>query len=148
MEIAYVDTSAYLKRFLSEARSDDMEAFVASNDYQLAISSLSVTEFRAVLKRQLLLGAISGLFYQKATEQLQQEVANGALQLYPITAATFDLASEIIDGLSSPLGTLDALHLACAKAAGSTLMVSGDRQLLRASRESGLQIMDLSVNAT
>ena len=147
MEIAYVDTSAYLKRFLTEARSDDMEAIVAANDYQLAISSLSVTEFRAVLKRRLLLGAISGLFYRKANEQLQQEIANGSLQLYPITAATFNLASEIIDGLSSPLGTLDALHLACAKAVGSVLMVSGDRQLLRASRESGLQTIDLSAPA-
>ena len=144
MDIAYVDTSAYLKRFLTEARSADMEAFVAANDFELAISSLSVTEFRAVLKRRLLLGAISELFYQKATEQLQQEIASGALQLYSITAATFNLASEIIDGLSSPLGTLDALHLACAKAAGSALMVSGDRQLLRASRESGLQIVDFS----
>ena len=147
MEVAYVDTSAYLKRFLAEARSADMESFVAANDYQLAISSLSVTEFRAVLKRRLLLGAISGLFYQKAIEQLQQEIANGALQLYPITAATFNLASEIIDGLSSPLGTLDALHLACAKAVGSAVLVSGDRQLLRASKESGLQIVDLSAAA-
>lgn len=147
MKIAYIDTSAYLKRFLVEARSDDMEAFVAANDYQLAISSLSVTEFRAVLRRQLLLGAISALFYQKANEQLHQEIANGSLQLYPVTAATFNLASEIIDGLSSPLGTLDALHLACAKAAGSALVVSGDRQLLRASRESGLQTVDLSAAA-
>jgi len=147
MEIAYVDTSAYLKRFLAEARSDDMEAFVVANDYQLAISSLSVTEFRAVLKRRLLLGAISGLFYQKAIEQLQQEIANGSLQLYSVTAATFNLASEIIDGLTSPLGTLDALQLACAKAAGSALMVSGDRQLLRASKESGLQIVDFSATA-
>lgn len=147
MEIAYVDTSAYLKRFLVEPRSDDMDAFVAANDYQLAISSLSVVEFRAVLKRRLLLGAISGLFYQKATEQLQQEIANGSLQLYPVTAATFNLASEIIDGLSSPLGTLDALHLACAKALGSALMVSGDRQLLRASKESGLQTVDFSAAA-
>ena len=147
MDSAYVDTSAYLKRFLLEARSDDVEAFVAANEFLLAISSLSVTEFRAVLKRRLLLGAISELFYRKANEQLQQEIANGSLQLYPVTAATFALASEIIDGLSSPLGTLDALHLACAKAAGSGWMVSGDRQLLRASTESGLQIVDFSAAA-
>ena len=147
MEIAYIDTSAYLKRFLAEARSDDMEAFVAAGEFQLAISSLGVLEFRAVLKRRLLLGAISGLFYQKATEQLQQEIASGALQLVSITEATFNLASEIIDGLASPLGTLDALHLACAKAAGSALMVSGDRQLLRACKESGLQTIDFSASA-
>lgn len=148
MQIAYVDTSAYLKRFLAEARSADMDAFVASSDCQLAISSLSVTEFRAVLKRRLLIGAVSAQFVQKAIEQLHQEIANGSLHLYAITTATFNLAGEIIDGLSSPLGTLNAIHLACAKALGSALMVSGDRQLLRAAQEAGLQIVDLSASLT
>ena len=74
MEIAYVDTSAYLKRFLAEARSDDMEAFVAANNFQLAISSLSVTEFRAVLKRRLLLGRSARCFIKKRTSNCSRNL--------------------------------------------------------------------------
>jgi uncharacterized protein len=144
MPVAYVDTSAFIKRFLSEDNSAEMEALATSNTYQLAISSLTVTEFRSVMKRCLRLGTTSTSFTQKATEQLLQEIASGALRFHIIDAAIFNLAGELIEGLTSPLGTLDAIHLACAKATGAVLMVSSDRQLLRAAEESSMKILDLS----
>lgn len=144
MPVAYVDTSAFMKRFLLENRSVEMEAFATSSQYQLAISSLTVTEFRSVLKRGQRHGTTTAAFTHKATEQLLQEIASGALRFHTIDAAIFSLACELIEGLSSPLGTLDALHLACAKATGAVLMVSSDRQLLRAAEESSMEILDLS----
>ena len=148
MPVAYVDTSAFLKRFLSENRSDEMEAFATSSQYQLAISSLTVTEFRSVMKRGLRLGTSTARFTRKANEQLLQEIASGALRFHTIDAAIFSLAGELIEGLSSPLGTLDAIHLACAKATGAVMMVSSDRQLLRAAEESSMEILDLSPQST
>ena len=144
MPVAYVDTSAFIKRFLLESRSTEMEALATSSQYQLAISSLTVTEFRSVMKRNQRLGTTSAAFRHKACVQLLQEIASGALRFHTIDASIFSLAGELIDGLSSPLATLDAIHLACAKASGAVLMVSSDRQLLRAAYESSMEILDLS----
>ena len=41
--LAYVDTSALMKRFITEDRTAEMEAFARDNEYRLAISSLDNT---------------------------------------------------------------------------------------------------------
>ena len=93
MPVAYVDTSAFMKRFLVEKRSVEMEAFATSSQYQLAISSLTVIEFRSIMKRGQRLGTTSAAFTHKATEQLLQEIASGALRFHTIDAAIFSLAA-------------------------------------------------------
>jgi predicted nucleic acid-binding protein len=143
-EAAYVDTSAFIKRFLNEDRTSDMEAFAMDSKYRMAISSLTVTEFRSVLRRRLRMGTVGLEFVGKATQQLLKEIAAGALRFHAIDGATFNLAGDLIEQVESPLATLDALHLACAKACGAVIMVSADKQLLRASREAGLEILDFS----
>ena len=145
---AYVDTSAFIKRYLTEDRTADMEAFAMDVKHRMAISSLTLTEFRSVMKRRLRMGAVGSDFVGKATQQLLKEIAGGTLRFHAIDAATFNLAGDLIERLDSPLGTLDALHLACAKATGAVLMVSADKQLLRASQEAGLEILDLSPLST
>lgn len=143
MLVAYVDTSAFIKRFLREARTEDMDELAESNDYRLAISSLVVTELRSVFKRNQRLGLLSDTFVQQATQQLHTEIASGGLRFHAMDAAIFNLAGDLISRLTSPLGTLDALHLACAQATGADLMVSADLQLLRASEEAGLKTLNL-----
>ena len=68
MQLAYIDTSAFIKRFVSELGSAQIEALIASNLYRVALSSLSLTEIRAVLKRLTRLGQISELHARKALE--------------------------------------------------------------------------------
>jgi predicted nucleic acid-binding protein len=143
MLVAYVDTSAFIKRFLREARTEDMDELAESNDYRLAISSLVVTELRSVFKRNQRLGLLNDAFVQQATQQLHTEIASGGLRFHAMDAAIFNLAGDLISRLASPLGTLDALHLACAQATGADLMVSADLQLLRASEEAGLKTLNL-----
>ena len=142
--IAYIDTSAFMKRFLTEARSDDIDTLLNSDKYRPAISSLTVTEFRSVLKRRQRENLIISSFANKAVSQLLEEIASGALRFHAIDAAIFNLAGELIDKLTAPLGTLDALHLACAKATGAAVMISSDKQLLRAAFEADMQIIDFS----
>ncbi len=144
MASAYVDTSAFIKRFFDEAGTAEMEAFATSAEYRLAISSLTITEFRSVLRRRLRLGTVTENFVRQATGQLLKEIASGALRFHAIDGATFNLAGELIDRQASPLGTLDALHLACAQATGASLLVAADRQLLRAAQEAGMPVLDMS----
>ena len=133
-----------MKRFLTEARSDDIDTLLNSDKYRPAISSLTVTEFRSVLKRRQHENLIISSFANKAVSQLLEEIASGALRFHAIDAAIFNLAGELIDKLTAPLGTLDALHLACAKATGAAVMISSDKQLLRAAFEADMQIIDFS----
>jgi predicted nucleic acid-binding protein len=144
IRIAYVDTSAFVKRFVQESRSDEMDAFAAEGSHRLAVSSLTVTEFRSVMKRRLRMHTVTREFLNTAVQQFLHEIAADALRFHAIEAATFNLAAELIDSLASPLATVDALHLASAKACGATLMVSADKQLIKASRESGLKVLDLA----
>ena len=148
MLVAYVDTSAFIKRFLHEARTEDMDELAESNDYRLAISSLVVTELRSVFKRNQRLGLINENFVQRATQQLHTEIASGGLRFHAVDASIFNLAGDLISQLTSPLGTIDALHLACAQATGAKFMVSADLQLLRASEEAGLQTLNLVPHKT
>ena len=148
MLVAYVDTSAFIKRFLHEARTDDMDELAESNDYRLAISSLVVTELRSVFKRNMRLGLLNDVFVQQATQQLHTEIASGGLRFHAMDASIFNLAGDLISRLESPLATLDALHLACAQATGADLMVSADVQLLRASSEAGLKTLNLVPHKT
>ena len=81
--------------------------------------------------------------YSNVTEVIL-ELAQGSWHFQTISEAIFSFATELIDQVHTQLGTLDALHLACAKAARCSLMVSADKQLLKASQEAGLEILDLS----
>ena len=47
----YVDTSAFAKWYLNEARSDDVEAFIRARR-SIAISRLTVVELRSLLARR------------------------------------------------------------------------------------------------
>jgi uncharacterized protein len=141
---AYTDTSAFMKRFLAEKGSDEIDELIESGQYRLAVSSLTVTEFRSVLKRRQRENTSTAQFATKAITQLHEEIANGALRFHAIDAAIFNLAGELIDRLSAPLATLDAIHLACAKVTGAQVLISADKQLLRAAAEAGLQTVDLS----
>jgi predicted nucleic acid-binding protein len=144
MQTAYMDTSAFIKRFIVEVGTEEVEAFVAANEYRLAISSLTVTEFRSVLKRRVRLGTVSTEYARHAIEQLSIEIASNALAFQAVDGATFNLAGDLIEHLTSPLATLDAVHLASAKTARCTMLVTADKQLAKAAREADLHVLDMS----
>lgn len=144
MQLAYIDTSAFVKRFIVESGSEAVEALIALQQYRLTISSLSLTEIRAVLKRQTRSGVISATHARKAIEQTSLELASNALAFQAVDGAIFTLAGVIIENLTAPLGTLDAIHLASAKAAQCDAMISADKQLLKAASEAGFRVIDLT----
>ncbi len=148
LPLAYIDTSALLKRFVEEAHSLEMEAFLMTGSHRCVLSSLSLTEMKSVFRRRQrdphLTQKISPQASQQATSQVMLELAQGSWHFQTISEAIFSFATELIDQIQTQLGTLDALHLACAKTARCSLMVSADKQLLKASQEAGLEILDLS----
>lgn len=141
--LAYVDTSALIKRFVSELRSADMDEFLMRDSHRCVLSSLSLTELKTVMRRKVRSAEVSLTASQQANQLVMLELAQGTWQYQSVNEPLFTYAGELVEQLESTLGALDALHLACAKTAQCSLMVSGDKQLLRASSEMGLQILDL-----
>jgi uncharacterized protein len=144
MTLAYIDTSALVKRFVNELRSLDIEQFLLAGTHRCVLSSLSLTELKTVLRRRCRTGHITDTMARMGVEQVLQELARGTWHYQVVGETIFSLAGELTDRLDASLGTLDALHLASAKAAGCQLMVSADKQLLRASAECGLELLDMS----
>ena len=142
--LAYIDTSALVKRFMTEAKTDEVEASLMGQCHQCALSSQSLTELKSVLQRRKRELLISDEVVRLAQQQVMLELAQGSWQYLAITEPIFVYAGELIEQLKSPLGTLDAIHLACAKTSRCELMLSADRQLLLAASAAGLQTMNLS----
>lgn len=142
--LAYFDTSALVKRFITEAGTDEVEAFLMAQSHQYVLSSLSLTELKSVLQRRKRESQISAEVVRLIQQQVMLELARGSWNYLAIAEPILVYAGELIEQLKSPLGTLDAIHLACAKTAGCELMLSADRQLLHAAHEAGLQTMNLS----
>jgi predicted nucleic acid-binding protein len=144
LPLAYIDTSALVKRFISEVHTPAMETFIADNTHRLMVSSLSLVELSSVLKRKLRTGEVAHKLVGLVNEQLRMELASKAMALHVIEPSTFDLASSLIERLASPLATVEAIHLASAKIAQCSTMVSADKQLVKAAQELGLQVLDLT----
>lgn len=143
-KLAYVDTSAFIKRFVEELGTAEIERFIADQNHLVMLSSLSMVEIKSVLKRKV---ANRELLQESVTsikELINLEIATQSIRFQHIDAAIFERTGHLIEGLTAQLGTLDAMHLACAKTANCELMVSADKQLLRAATELGLQTLDLS----
>lgn len=142
--LAYIDTSALAKRFVREVKTPELEAFLMSDSHQCVLSSLSLTELKSVLRRRLRENAITLEVVQLSEQQVTLELARGTWKYLAISEAVFSYAGDLIEQLATPLGTLDAIHLACARTANCELMVSADRQLLKASAIAGMKTLDLS----
>jgi len=53
-QLAYVDTSAFIKRFVEETGTAEIERFITEQHYTLMLSSLSMIEIKSVLKRKVI----------------------------------------------------------------------------------------------
>ena len=144
MAPAYIDTSAFIKRFIEEPGTAEIEQFIAEERYTWVLSSLSIVEIKSVLKRKVISREVTQETAKSIKELINLEIASQAIAFQTIDAATFERTGHLIEGLTTQLGALDAIHLACAKTANCELIVSADKQLIRAATELGLQTLDLS----
>jgi predicted nucleic acid-binding protein len=78
LPLAYVDTSAFIKRFIEESGTAEIERFIAEQHYTLVLSSLSMVEIKSVLKRKVM------------NREVTQETAKRSLTLkLPVNQSLF-----------------------------------------------------------
>jgi uncharacterized protein len=137
---AYVDTSALAKWYVAEPGSEAFEAFVRGSD-AVVISRLTVVEMRCLLARRRRARTIDGRTEAGAWSLFLEDVTGGALAVEPMPDARFPEALALIQQLPDlPLRTLDALHLATARAADATTVATADDVMRRAAEALGMNV--------
>lgn len=136
----YVDTSALAKRYLNEARSDEVEEFL-QRTAPLSISSLTLVEMRSLVARRRREGSVDSVLEGRLWAALEEDVAEGYLLAHPLTDEHASAACRLLSTLPQvPLRTLDALHLVIARAVGAAGIVTADRVMAAGAEGLELQV--------
>lgn len=137
----YVDTSALAKWFFNEAHSESFESF-ATSQAGLAISTLSVVEFRCLVARRQRARLIDAESSSRVIDRFEELVRRSSLLVYPLGPSEFESALRLVEqlGLRYGLRTLDALHIAGAMAAGARVFATADSAQGDAATAAGLDV--------
>ena len=133
----YVDTSALVKRYISEAGSDTFDAFFLDRA-PLAISRLTIVEMRCALARRRRSRQISAELEAQVLEAFRLDMQDGALAVSSFLEDDLTLAYHLMDEVADlPLRTLDALHLAVARRHTVPAFSTADKQQAEAAQKLG-----------
>jgi len=140
----FLDTSAFLKRYLKETGSDVVDAVFEEYGVRY-VSGLCLLECLSNLQR---LHSVDGLVAKEHLQLLQAAVASdiesGKVIVANATPADIEAAVQIL--VRRYLTAVDALQIAAAKALGpGVVFVSSDSKLNGAVAEQGLTVLDPTV---
>jgi predicted nucleic acid-binding protein len=128
--MVYVDTSVLVPLFLNEPNSLAAADWYAREKGELVAAAWCIPEFASALGIKQRTGAIDAQQAQAAWTRFER-MAAADLRLLPVEPANFHRAAELVLDAASGLRAGDALHLACAEAAGASRMASLDEVLNR-----------------
>ena len=131
---AYLDSSAFAKRFIDESGSDIVEA-ICTDATSLGLSVICVPEIVSALNRRRRERTLNQKQYGEAKQRLLDDVRDA--DIINLTPAVIGAAVRVLE--ASPVRAMDALHIACALEWGAELFVSSDRQQLSAAKQAGLK---------
>lgn len=136
--MSYWDTSTLAKLYLPEPDSTDF-AQKAAQDPTMTTSRLALYELRRVAFRKESEGFIKAGTAESVLTQVNQDIAAGQIRILEIDArveAEFNGIMVMCYRHSPPLPlrTLDALHLASARADNQSELVATDKRLRDAAK--------------
>ena len=140
--MVYVDTSVLVSLFLNEPHSVAASAWYAREKSELVAAAWCIPEFASALGIKQRTGAIDAQQAQGAWERFERMVT-ADLRLLPVEPASFHRAAELVLDAASALRAGDALHLACAEAAGAKHIATLDDVMSRNARRLKLKVVVL-----
>jgi len=140
--MVYVDTSVLVALFLNEPHSLAATDWYAHETSELAAAAWCVPEFASALGIKQRTGAIDAQQAQDAWARFERLIA-ADLQLLPVEPANFHRAAELVLDAASALRAGDALHLACAEAAGAKRMATLDDTMSRSAQRLKIKLVAL-----
>jgi predicted nucleic acid-binding protein len=140
--MVYVDTSVLVPLFLSEIHSAAAADWYAREKGDLVAAAWCITEFASALGIKQRTGAIDVQQAKGAWARFERMVAVD-LTLLPVEPANFHRAAELVLDAANALRAGDALHLACAEAAGAKHMATLDDVLGRNAQRHKIRLVAL-----
>ena len=140
-KLAYVDTSALLKRYVPETNSVAFDAWFVECAPAL-VSSLSLLELRCGLARKRRDLKITAEREIAAMGMVQADINEGALIVHACSDAFFVGAQQLINTIciEISLRSLDALHLTIARSLKATSLATADTVMQQAAVELGFEV--------
>ena len=128
--MVYVDTSVLVALFLHEPHSVAVADWYGREKSDLVAAAWCIPEFASALGIKQRRGAIDAQQADAAWQGFERMVA-ADLRLLPVEPANFHRAAELVLDAANALRAGDALHLACAAAAGAKRIATLDDVLSR-----------------
>lgn len=128
--MVYVDTSVLVPLFLNEPHSEAVARWYAHEQGELVAAAWCIPEFASAIGIKQRTGAIDAQQAQGAWARFER-MAAADLRLLPVDPTHFHRAAELVLDAASALRAGDALHLACAEAAGAKRIATLDDVLSR-----------------
>jgi uncharacterized protein len=117
--LIYVDSSVLLPLLIADAHTEKVGAWYSSLSATVVVSDFANLEVNAMLSRHLRMGRLTEGEVENALLDFDAPRAN--CERLSHGASGFLLAERLVRNFSTKLAAADALHLASAKSAGSTL---------------------------
>ena len=130
----FLDSSAFAKRFVEEPGSQEVET-LCSQATELCLSVICVPEIISALNRRLREKSLDHRGYAQAKLRLSQDVRDTVV--INLTPDVVHTSIEILE--TSPVRTMDALHITCAVAWDADLFASADHRQISAAMVAGLK---------
>ena len=134
----FLDTSAFVKRYVDEPGSDRVLELTAAAD-ELGLSVIVVPESISTLTRLLREQRLSRADYDALKMAILTDV--DGVDLCDMTPSIVKNSITCLE--HSPLRALDAIHLGSALAYRPDLFVTADRRQLIAAEKQGLDVEDV-----
>ena len=131
----FFDTSSFVKRFVEEVGSDDVEQVIESAS-EVGLSIICFTEIISALNRKLRKGVISDDIYQALKGDVLEDIRD--IDIINLTPSVLERTTVLLE--SNVLRSLDAIHIACALEWDAELFVSSDERQVDAAINSGLKV--------
>jgi len=136
----YIDTSTLLKLYVTEAFSAEAENYLSGMDRPY-ISSLTTLEWHCAMARRQRTGAITDTYLAMARQEFMRHVAEGYFRVHSVTDILFTQALGVLEAAKPvPLRTLDALHLAAARAVEAQTIATSDKIMAQAATKLGMKV--------
>ncbi len=153
MPIYYLDTSALMKRYISEPGSNVVrELFDGLTDSdELTASYLTLLEVNSTATRLLNGRVLTQQAYENILDQFTQDIPDYGFTLIPVQNELIDRGITIAREYS--LRSLDAMHfistlIASSLSSQDIYMVSADRELIAACEVYGISTLNPQSNNT
>jgi hypothetical protein len=129
----YIDTSVLAAFYIPETSSGKVQAFLGRLS-EAAISTLTEVELHSAVARRVRARDLTEESALKVFAQFRVNVDAGLYRIAPVERRDYALARDWLMTFSTPLRTLDAVHLAVAFSNGYE-MVTSDRTLAAAAEK-------------